>query len=181
EASPASALARPKSRTLTFPAGVTLTLAGFKSRWTIPFSCAASSASAICRAISSASAGSSGPAASRSASVSPSTSSRASALCPPPPAGGGGGGGGFGPRALLPPARDPARPLGVGGEARREALARHFTTQPRVARSPDLAHAPRAERGEDFVGTESVAGGQRHECPAIVFRSGPGPPRRHPF
>ena len=26
-------------------------LAGFRSRWTIPFSCAASSASAICRAI----------------------------------------------------------------------------------------------------------------------------------
>ena len=30
---------------------VILMLAGFRSRWTIPFSCAASSASAICRAI----------------------------------------------------------------------------------------------------------------------------------
>ena len=31
--------------------GATLMLAGFRSRWTMPFSCAASSASAICRAI----------------------------------------------------------------------------------------------------------------------------------
>ena len=35
--------------------GVTTIFAGFRSRWTIPFSCAASSASAICRAIASAS------------------------------------------------------------------------------------------------------------------------------
>jgi hypothetical protein len=46
---PASfALARPKSSTLTVPSRVTLTFAGFRSRWTIPPSCAASSASAIC-------------------------------------------------------------------------------------------------------------------------------------
>ena len=42
-----SALARPKSSTFTRPSGVTLTLAGFRSRWTMPFSCAYSSASAI--------------------------------------------------------------------------------------------------------------------------------------
>ncbi len=30
--SPVQALARPKSRTLTFPSGVSFTLAGFKSR-----------------------------------------------------------------------------------------------------------------------------------------------------
>src|SRR5262249_47685967 len=141
EASPASALARPKSRTLTFPAGVTLTLAGFKSRWTIPFSCAASSASAICRAISSASPGSGGPLGGPPLSAAP----RAPALAPPrasPPAVARGGGGVVGPPPLPPPARDPAPPPGVGGERRGEALDRHFTTQPRVARSPDLAHAP---------------------------------------
>ena len=33
------------------PSGVILMFAGFRSRWTMPFSCAASSASAICRAI----------------------------------------------------------------------------------------------------------------------------------
>ena len=42
--------ARPKSSTFTLSSGVTLMLAGFRSRWTIPFSCAASSASAIWRA-----------------------------------------------------------------------------------------------------------------------------------
>ena len=51
--SPAAAFARPKSSTLTTPAGVTLTLAGLRSRWTMPFSCATSSALAICRAIAS--------------------------------------------------------------------------------------------------------------------------------
>ena len=43
--------ARPKSSTFTVPSGRTLMLAGFRSRWMTPFSCAASSASAICRAI----------------------------------------------------------------------------------------------------------------------------------
>ena len=42
------AFARPKSRTFTAPSGRTFTLAGLRSRWTIPCSCAASSASAIC-------------------------------------------------------------------------------------------------------------------------------------
>ena len=37
------------------PFGVTFTFAGFRSRWMTPFSCAASSASAICRAIGNAS------------------------------------------------------------------------------------------------------------------------------
>ena len=46
-----SALARPKSSTFTLPSGVSLTFAGLRSRWTMPFSCASSSASAICRAI----------------------------------------------------------------------------------------------------------------------------------
>ena len=40
-------LARPKSKTLTEPSGLSLMLAGFRSRWTMPCSCAASSAAAI--------------------------------------------------------------------------------------------------------------------------------------
>jgi hypothetical protein len=71
------ALARPKSRSFTFPSGVSLTFAGFKSRWTIPCSCAASRASAICRAMASASGGRSGPEASRAVRSSPGTSSMA--------------------------------------------------------------------------------------------------------
>ena len=48
------ALARPKSSTLTTPSSRTITLAGLRSRWTMPASCAASRASAICLAIASA-------------------------------------------------------------------------------------------------------------------------------
>jgi hypothetical protein len=44
-------LASPKSSTFTVPSARTLMFAGLRSRWTIPSSCAASSASAICRAI----------------------------------------------------------------------------------------------------------------------------------
>ena len=49
------AFARPKSSTFTVPAAVSLMFAGLRSRWMIPFSCAASSASAIWRASTSAS------------------------------------------------------------------------------------------------------------------------------
>ena len=49
------AFASPKSRTFTVPSARTLMLAGFRSRWMMPCSCAASSASAICFAIGSAS------------------------------------------------------------------------------------------------------------------------------
>ena len=58
------------------PSLVRATLAGFRSRWMMPRSCAASSASAICRAIRSASSSESGPRARRLASVCPSTNSR---------------------------------------------------------------------------------------------------------
>ena len=51
DGSVSNAFASPKSSTFTFPSGVIFTLAGFRSRWMIPFSCAASSASQICFAI----------------------------------------------------------------------------------------------------------------------------------
>jgi hypothetical protein len=75
-----ASFANPKSSTFTVPSGRTLMFAGFRSRWTIPCSCAASSASAICFAISSTSSTGIGPRAIRSASVSPSTSSITSAV-----------------------------------------------------------------------------------------------------
>ena len=49
---PPTSLASPKSSTFTRPSWVTITLAGFRSRWMIPFSCAAASASASAPAIS---------------------------------------------------------------------------------------------------------------------------------
>ena len=72
---PSQALARPKSRTLTLPSGVSLMLPGFRSRWTMPFSCAPSRASATCFAMAIASSTGIGPRFSRSARSSPSTSS----------------------------------------------------------------------------------------------------------
>ncbi len=70
----AAARARPKSISLA-PALVSITLPGFRSRWTMPARCARSSASAICAPKRSTSASGSGPRARRSASVSPSISS----------------------------------------------------------------------------------------------------------
>jgi hypothetical protein len=68
-APPAStSFANPKSSTFTVPSARTLMLAGLRSRWTTPASCAASSASAICFAIGSASSSGIGPRAMRSAS-----------------------------------------------------------------------------------------------------------------
>ena len=77
------AFARPKSSTFTVPSGRTLTFAGFRSRWTMPSSCAASSAEAICFASGSASPSAMGPWAMSSASVCPSTSSSTSACVAP--------------------------------------------------------------------------------------------------
>ena len=74
-----SAFARPKSSTFTVPSDRSLIFAGLRSRWMIPCSWAASSASAICRAIGRASSSGIGPCAMRSASVGPSTSSSTSA------------------------------------------------------------------------------------------------------
>ena len=71
-----SALANPKSSTFTVPSSLTFTLAGLRSRWMTPASCAASKASAICLAMGSASSSGIGPCLIRSASVGPSTSCR---------------------------------------------------------------------------------------------------------
>ena len=75
-----AAFARPKSSTFTTPPDVTLTLAGFRSRCTIPFSCAASSASAIAQSPAPRPAEET-PLRIRSASVGPSTNSITRRLC----------------------------------------------------------------------------------------------------
>ena len=59
------ALARPKSNTFTAPSARSLMFAGLRSRWMMPCSCAASSASAICFAMGSASSSGIGPRAMR--------------------------------------------------------------------------------------------------------------------
>ncbi len=83
DASEAVGLASPKSSTLTWPSGVSRTFAGFRSRWTTPFRCAASSARAIWSAMPSPSSSGSAPASMRRVRSSPGTSSMTSALRPP--------------------------------------------------------------------------------------------------
>ena len=77
-----SILARPKSRILACPRGVTKMFAGLRSRWTIPFEWADSRASAIWVPRSRSEPSSNGPLRIRSASVSPSRSSMAMKCCP---------------------------------------------------------------------------------------------------
>jgi hypothetical protein len=55
ELAPSAALASPKSSTFALPSGASLMLSGFRSRWMMPASCAASTPEAISTAISSAS------------------------------------------------------------------------------------------------------------------------------
>ena len=77
-------LARPKSITLTRSPAAMTTFAGFRSRWMMPASCAASIPAAICAPISSVSSIESGPWASRAASDSPSMYSSARKRRPSP-------------------------------------------------------------------------------------------------
>ena len=51
--------------------------------------------------------------------------------------------------------------------ARQEHFHRDRTIQPRIARAIDLAHAARAERRDDFVGTESRAAREWHQSTGL--------------
>ena len=81
--SAASSLASPKSSTLTRPSRVTITLPGFRSRCTMPRSCAADSASASGTAISKNRVRGRPPGGMRVSRPSPSTSSMARNRLPP--------------------------------------------------------------------------------------------------
>ncbi len=50
-------------------------------------------------------------------------------------------------------ALEPVQALLVSGEGLRKNLDRHLAVEPRVPRPVHLPHSPRAERGEDLVGT----------------------------
>ncbi len=145
-----SAFARPKSRTFTVPSSRTLMLAGFRSRWMIPASCAASSASAICLAIGSASASGIGPWAMRSASVGPST--RAVNV---------GDIRMVERRQHLRLAAETGETVGIVRDGREQNLDRDLAVQFRIARAIDLAHAAGAQRRDDFVRPEARAGIER--------------------
>ncbi len=132
---------------LHLPSPVTFTFAGFRSRWTIPFSCAASSASAICLAYTKANLRGRAPAVSRV---------RAPPLPPAPSRGGAGrppprrrrsprcSGGAAPPELRL--ALEAGLPLPVLEESLRQDLQRHDAVEARVLRPVDLPHPARAER-----------------------------------
>ena len=50
----------------------------------------------------------------------------------------------------------------IGGQVRRQDLDRDLAIERRVARAVDLAHAARAERGDDLVLSERCAAGEAH-------------------
>ena len=52
--------------------------------------------------------------------------------------------------------------IGVGGEELGQDLNRHGAIEPGVARLVDLAHAPRPDGAQDFIGTKALAGGEGH-------------------
>ena len=151
-----------RSRGLSqYPSGVILIFAGFRSRWTIPRSCAASSASAICRAIASASGTGrpstlASPRASLSARVTPSTSSNTNARNPV--------------RLLDAVDRtdvrmiegreqagftlEPGETIGIRRKRRRQDLDRDVPSQLRVPRAIHLPHAAFANPRRDHVRPE---------------------------
>ena len=165
-----SAFASPKSSTLTDPSGVRFTLAGFRSRWTMPFSCAASSASAIWRAISSASSTGTGPCAIRlrerlALDELEDEPAHAARLLEPVDVrdvrmieGG----------QHLGLALEARKPVGIRGERLGKNLDRDVAAELRVLRPIDLSHPARAERREDLVRSEAGSGRQGHRVAPIL-------------
>ena len=136
--------------------------AGFRSRWMIPCSCAASSASAICFAIGSAS--SSGIAPSRdplrqvlALDQLHHESGHASALFEPVDARDVGM---IQRRERFRFARESRQTVGVVRERVGQDLDRDVAVQLGVASAKDLPHAPFADRRDDFVDAEAGAGGE---------------------
>ena len=158
------AFARPKSRTLTLPSGVILMFAGFRSRWMMPFSCATSSASAICDAMRSESATGSGSG--REAlrerlaldELHDDVTRRAVLLDAVDRGDRRMVEGREHPRLAL----EPRHAVRVAGEFRGQHLDGDVAPELAVARAVDLAHAAGAEEVGDFVRSEPGAGLKGH-------------------
>ena len=141
------------------PSGVTRTLAGLRSRWTTPRSWAASSASAIWRAMSSASSTGSRPRASRCARSSPGTSSIARKRVPirVVDAVDRGDVGVVQRGQQLGLALEAGQPLGVVGERVGQDLDRHLAVERGVDRLPDHTHPALADLLDQAVVEQSFA------------------------
>ena len=66
---------------------------------------------------------------------------------------------------------EPAQPIGVTGERRRQDLDGDVAAEPRVARAIDLAHAARTDGVDDFVGAKARSWRQHHQCAPAWARS----------
>ena len=158
--------ASPKSSSFT-PAAVSMMLPGFKSRWTMPCWCMASSASAIWMATFSASVERSAPRASRCRerlAFEILHHQEDSAILPADVVQGADVRMVEGARWCGLRARIADGDSGESREMRRQYLDRHRAIQACVARAVDLAHAPGADRAENLVGPEPRPGLQGHGC-----------------
>ncbi len=150
----------PKSRTFTGPPAVTNRFSGFKSRWTIPTSCATARPRAACTAISTAVAIGSLPRSRRSLRVAPVSSSVTAKAVPPDVEDRQDVGMGQG-RERLGLALEARQGGGVLAQARGQDLDRHAPPEPAVERLVDLAHAAFTELLLDLVGPQDLALGDR--------------------
>ena len=169
------ARARGRSPSAWRPPCVSITLPGLRSRWTMPARCARSSASAIWAAElqdlvrSAAARATAAPPASRPRPA-PSPGSRSS---PSRPTSNSVQMCGWLSAEIVRASRSKrARTSGFADQVLGQHLDRHVAAEPRVLGAVDLAHAARAERGDDFVGTEAGAGTQAHEPRTVSEASG---------
>ena len=159
----ARAFASPKSSTLTVPSRRTLMFAGFRSRWMMPCSCAASRASAICLAIDSAS--SIGIAPSREAlrqilSLDEFHHERVDAVAILQPIDRADVGmieRGEHPRLAF----EAGEPVGIVLERARQNFDRDLSAQPRVPRAVHFAHPTDAQQPLQLEDAEAPPGEQR--------------------
>ena len=150
-------LARPKSRILTCPSLVTKTFSGFRSRWMMPFSCAAArplrDLQRVVHGLLQGDRARVEPAAQRlalqqlhdgegDAVVGAEVVDREDVRMRER-------------RDGLRLALEPRERVGIGGDGFGEDLDRDVAVELRVPRPVDLAHAARAERREDLVGAEA--------------------------
>jgi len=162
---------RPKSRSLTFPSGVTFTLDGFRSRWRIP-SRARRPAPRPRRERWRRPAGAEAGLAQQLAIVSPGTSSMTRRRTPSTDSklwmaaifG-------WLKAARAAPPLEAGDPLAIVGKGLGQHLDRDLTAEPHVPRAPDLSHPPAPSASEISNGPIRVPGLIGHGgVPAIIAR-----------
>ena len=155
------AFASPKSSTFTVPSDRTLMFAGLRSRWMMPCSCAASSASAICLAIGRASSmrnrtlrdaiGERRPLNQfhhERGDAAATSRGRRSRRCS----------GWLSAANVFASRSKRARRSGIRGHRSRQHLDGDLTLEVRVGRAIDLSHSAHANLGNDLIRAEASTG-----------------------